>query len=744
MGAAPTELQTSTPPRRSPVARAAFFLLALVAVGSLGLAWRIETARRASDEARKRAESSEKEMREQLRRALLETSRSAGGSTLAGHRQLALSAAEQAAKISPTTEARNAVIAALALPDLALQRRWNAQAMKDGLLGLAIDADRYVVEKELGRLEIRRLGDDSPVAELRGTTSKLRVRPILSDDGAWVSARNNANELLVWHESKHEPLWKLAPRPGPPTEVSEVGFQPDAFSSDGDLLASALPGGAISIHRTDTGAEIGRVAGQGDLTHVAFSPDGLFLAAARSVRAANGTPQEFLRIIEGAKFTVLREVKLESGFRTLSWSQRSDKLMLAGGGRLDVFRAADLKRCASITDPASTAAWFGPASNLSLSLAPHTGITAWETLTARPLLHAPMRDAQGASVGQHSAIIVTALADHTMATHRLQMPEVVASVCLDDADTRTEIARQGMSLDYSPDGKWIVTSLRGRVLLRKSDNGKVVASIPVGKTPSPVTVAFSTFSDRFYAASRDAGLFRIGFKASDSGKLTVAAPEPLDPESDFVICDVSDDGRRVLLVSPPKNEVKIVELGPPQNVIRWKHNAPAQGIFLNGGRSALVNGSNHDGSALLAVRNSSTGDVEMPLPFADGTALRVSPDRRTVWISSGPNKAVVQRFGQWSAGFTLPEEVQSPDARVAFAFSSRLLAASEQSHVRLIDSESGQTIAHLPPFLPGSQLRGVEFSPIDSHLALWWDNGTLTLWNLNKLRQELGQRNLDW
>jgi len=743
MGAAPTIEEPLPPTRRSGVGVAAFVFVLAVALTGIAVAWRIDVARRSADDARKRAEQSEQQMREKLRQAWLETSRARRESLVAGHRLTALTAAEEAAKIAPSVQARDEVIAALALHDLTVQREWSPRVLKDGAIGVAADANRYVAESGLGRFEVRQLSDDALLREYSGTTSKLRTQPVFSEDGTWFAARNTASELLIWHESKADPLWKLAARPLPPAEASPHPLQPDAFSPDGDLLASALPGGGITIHRTDTGAEIARVSGNGEITHLSFSPDGLLLAAGRSSPAPNGAFPSFIRIVDGSKFTVLRELKVENGFRSFSWSGSSDKILVTGD-RIEVFRAKDLKRCASFSDPTAASAWFGPATNIVLSVTPQSAVCAWDTNTARPLLTASASNVRALGASLNGSLFVTASEGDKLTLRRWQLPEIVSSTAIDTLEYRADISPQGSSLDYSPDGRWLVTSLAGHAFLRRSDSGKIAATIPIGKSAQPVTVAFSTFSDRFYASSRDSGLFRVAFKAGENGKVSVSPPESIDAEPEFVICDVSDDGRRVLLVSPPKNEVKIVELGPPQNTIRWKHTAPAHGAFLNSGRSTLVNGSNHDGSTLLAVRNSSTADVEMPLPFSDGSALRVSPDRRTVWISTGANKAVVQRYGQWSAGLELPPEVQTPDARVAFAYDSPLLAVSEQDRVWLLDAEKGTPIAHLPPSFAGKHVQGLEFAPDDTQLAIWWDNGTLTRWDLKKLRQELTARRLSW
>jgi WD40 repeat protein len=78
----------------------------------------------------------------------------------------------------------------------------------------------------------------------------------------------------------------------------------------------------------------------------------------------------------------------------------------------------------------------------------------------------------------------------------------------------------------------------------------------------------------------------------------------------------------------------------------------------------------------------------------------------------------------------------SPDAR--------MLAFGEAAEVTLVDARAGTVLAHLVGAQAGGYTPGLTFSPDGKHLAVLWDDGQLSLWDLGRLQGELRAEGLAW
>jgi WD40 repeat protein len=81
---------------------------------------------------------------------------------------------------------------------------------------------------------------------------------------------------------------------------------------------------------------------------------------------------------------------------------------------------------------------------------------------------------------------------------------------------------------------------------------------------------------------------------------------------------------------------------------------------------------------------------------------------------------------------------------MAFAPDGRLLALARSTlEVQLFDPHSSRQVARLPS--PSPQIIScLCFSPDSSRLAVATEAGTVELWDLRRIRQELAEMGLDW
>jgi WD40 repeat protein len=236
-------------------------LLLFVVIGSPIAIIRIDTARKV-------AEAAERQTEQQLYTALLEQARAAVLTGEAGHRVRALNAARRAGAISNSAALRGVALAALALPDLRLEREFPTTP-DTTLAALDPAFERIALCEGEGRpVEIRAVSDQRLLATLPASTN-LPALGLWSPDGRFLAVRR-----------RHDPddqEWDM--------EVWEVAGARQM------LLVRGSPSGVVSFHPRrpqiligldhsavlwdlETGRERNRHRLRGKPVALKFAPDG--------------------------------------------------------------------------------------------------------------------------------------------------------------------------------------------------------------------------------------------------------------------------------------------------------------------------------------------------------------------------------------------------------------------------------------------------------------------------------------
>jgi len=149
-----------------------------------------------------RAEAAERKGRERLYAALLAEARSTVQSSDAGRRFRALEAVRQAAAIRNTPELRREAFAALALPDLQVERDIN---LGRGVNSVGLDAGftRYAFGRGRGAVEVYSLSNQQLLAVLPASTNLTAQLPRFSPDGRFLAFKRDRSggfdsDLEVW------------------------------------------------------------------------------------------------------------------------------------------------------------------------------------------------------------------------------------------------------------------------------------------------------------------------------------------------------------------------------------------------------------------------------------------------------------------------------------------------------------------------------------------------------------------
>jgi WD40 repeat protein len=704
-------------------------LLAL-AIGGPLMAYRLERAQASAQE--------------RLRDALLARSRATRLAAQIGQRQDALAAAEEAARIRPGLDARDEAIAALARPEIVLVRSWAYQRDSEGVIAFDPDNDRYAIEERSGKVDLRRLSDNGLIREWTGPGERLWTYPSFSADGHKAVARDESGEEIVWSEDRTDPSLVIGNRPYVLTGRFMGYGQPDAISPDGRMMASALPDAGVAIESTEDGHELRRIPTDTVATHVMFSRDGRMVAVGRGLLSREGRVVAFVHVVDVATGGEISRLQVDRGFQHLAWSPDGARILVTGE-RIELYRASDGVRLRSLNDPLAARGFFGPLGATLISSTTGGNMTLWDLGAARPLMSGPLGSRVEIAVNRGGDLIAKSIGSDMSQLVRLEMSPVTRtwpSSAAEDGDNVLSIAVS--TIDFSPDGKWLATAVWGAVQLRDGQ-GSLVASLRLGTISNYCSVRFSGDGRSLIAGTSEEGLVRVPIVFQDDSHAELGSPETIDSEKPEFVTDISRDGRHAIATSMFNGVVRIVPLDGSKAVVSWKLAGAAGAAFLNDDRSVLANSLDSQGGAKIEVRDAATGThVERVLPFPYGAHVNVSRDGNLVVLGTGGEGTVLLNARDWSQGPGLPYKIQGRGTQCAISPDGRMLAFCEGTQCWLVNAADGSVLAHLEGAQGGTYVPGLEFSPDGNQLALWWETGQLTMWDLVRLRSELNLRGLDW
>jgi WD40 repeat protein len=717
-------------------------LLLTLAIGGPLMAIRLARSQRAAVAAQGRAEKAEAATLERLRESLLARSSATRQSGRRGQRDEALAAATQAAQIRKGLDVRDEIIAALARPEIVLAREFSIKREEDGRVAFDPDNDRYVVETTPGQLELRRLGDGGLIRAFRGAPAKIWSMPVFSGDGRRIAARNDRDQEIVWSDDRPDPLFVLAARPYVLTgHYSGYGL-PEAFSPDGLILASSLPNGDVSLNSASDGRELRRIPADMVITHLAYSRDGRWLAMGRGLHGKHGESPG-LRVLNAADDTEVVRLPIEASYQTIAWSPEGDRLM-TGAEEFRIFGIPSGERLSRISDPTALKAFFGPGGGTVLSSGDSGNTTLWDLGRARPLMTADLGGSPMIGVNRDGTRIAKAGESDTAKLYRLEMSGVVRTLPVRSTIERDNVLSGAVPvIDYSPDGRWLATATWAAIQLRDA-SGAIVSEAPQGTSNNRCSVRFSRDGQSLLAASTELGLVRLPLEISKDGTPRLGTGSAIDPEPGYYIADVSRDGARAVLTSQTAGICKIVGLDGDPKAVRWALSRAAGAAFVDNDGEVLANSLDDEHGTLLELRDAGTGELRRTLNYQHGAHVHASPDGSLVLFGVGDDGSFLLHAADWSPGPSLPSEAQGRATQPAFCPDGSCIAFGEGDMVCLVRVADGAVLSHLQAPQGGTYIPGLAFSPDGSHLALWWETGQLTLWDLRALRRELAGRGLDW
>jgi eukaryotic-like serine/threonine-protein kinase len=691
--------------RRNRIATA---FLSLLLAGAAVSTWEAVRA----DRARAVAQRHEAEARENLWASYLTTARSSRLSGQPGRRFAALDAAAKAAAIRPALELRSEAASALALVDVRPIRELPTPLPLPDRVILDPKSELYACAEESGNLSVRRVSDGREVLSSRGQGRPFFFRTRFSQNGRFLAA-----QVGFSHQSRHVQVWEL-PR-GRPLLEQPLFVDCDAFDFHPQLplVAAVNALGQVHVFDLESGRKWSWPAGIPMPNSLCFRPDanelvlsdpdqGIRFHDTQSGRLRTTIPQAGL-VSAGCSADGRWLYAYGSSGQVWLWD-------LSRGGILDfVFEAHHDLIWNACLDPQGdllvTQSWDG--STALWSLGSHSLVLRWPAMESPVFFSADGLRLGSCVTGRTGRILEVARAPEC----RVLPGSTTPSDC---------------NGAFTPDGRWVVVpSPNGlecwdvrkplRVWLQPAEKPRCVAFQPDGR--KMIVLDATGAREWSWVADAETGLPRLEAPrslpvsppfshaeySSDGGVLVVcqlqglcvlrdqSAEPALLPMPDCNFAAVSPDGRWAAACpwAGFDSDVRVWELSTRREVLRLaKSQAALQ--FTRDGRCLVLQ--TRDFVECLEV----------------GTWRSVSRVAR----SYGTRKVVLSSDSRWAA----------------------LQEASQ--HIQLCEIPTLQPILTLE----ADRELPISFSPDDALLLTRRSNGQFWLWDLRRIRQELGPLGLGW
>ena len=723
--------------RREPVLAALgslvlVLLLTIAVAGSFGYLKLRELLGTATSHL-ERARTAEGKLADELRRSYLAQARASRLANRPGRRYECLEAVRRAAALGPTpaevSTLRDEAIAALALADLRITRRWSrsphlASAMAPDLQTSAhatADGKEIVIRRAAGGAEVARL----PAAG--AAHGSLHFSP----DGRWLAARleEAADRLAVFDLLSRERVLTSRER----TQWHGLGFDPSSR-----LLAIA---GERAVHLFDlpAGKELVQYSFRPPLGLLAFHP-----VESRIAFASDRCPT--IRIVEAATGRTIASIEHDVNHESIAWSP-SGAHLAAGDpdGSVHLWEVTGetprllwtRPRSLEAGDPVTRLCW-NPRGNLLASYSWSSRFRLLDPQGGDLLLSAEW--APQWFTGEPPGLLVS------LGNYEYAFAESA------DQDVRRLIGRipgrDPMSfarLHVSPDGRILAAAHPEGVGLLDLEAGR---DLPFLAVKGCLSALFSP-DGRWLFTGGHAGLQRwpVEREKPDGapGAAAFGPPEVLAEVkgSSARWISLSGDGKKAAIVGDrDRAEVVVVDLsGAEPRKLHLRPHLGVDRISIRPDGKRLVSGTwlAQD----VKVWDLDSGELERTIPFPDSAFVEFSPCGNYLAVMSP-----LACFLHDARTFELLRRIEKPSQLgfpgiAVFRGDGKVLAIShERASLRLLDPSTGGELAILES--PSTVNYSFAIHPDGRRIFVGNTQGRIHAWDLNLLHQELRGLGLDW
>jgi WD40 repeat protein len=231
------------------------------------------------------------------------------------------------------------------------------------------------------------------------------------------------------------------------------------------------------------------------------------------------------------------------------------------------------------------------------------------------------------------------------------------------------------------------------------------------------------------------------------GTCLPGAPVTLDGEKEFLLSDMSADGRWLALTQRTPGTLKIIDAATGVTVKRIEGQPELLDARFSPDRLFMVTETTGlDLPSETDPKLWSVNDWKVVREFPVGPLglLSFSGDGK-YFACGGQLGFKLYTTSDWAEVKGLPVVVSHTSGDVpSLSRDGKMLAVGVDARVHLIDPATGRQFAILPALGNNGQAARPCFSPDGRTLAVLCDDGTLDLWDLVELRHELASLGLDW
>jgi tetratricopeptide (TPR) repeat protein len=288
-----------------------------------------------------------------------------------------------------------------------------------------------------------------------------------------------------------------------------------------------------------------------------------------------------------------------------------------------------------------------------------------------------------------------------------------------------------------PNGRLMVDA-SAKIRVWDLDRGEIVATLDgLDRTDS---AKFEADGSLLTCGSRGIHRWPVRPPALGAGHVWRIGPPELIHAANLPDCYLSSnrDGR-VLVVGMYDAGAIVLHRGSSRSIHLGPQRDVRQVAISPDGRW-VATGSWNGSQAGVFIWEAATGRRVAVLPVQDCASLVFSPDGR--WLATGPQlggEGRIWHVGSWEPGPSLGDGnhlFYSPDGT--------LLAHGGRDSVRLLDPETGRTLATLEDPLQGRS-RFAAFTPDSTRLVYDGDESRMFhVWDLRLIRKQLADLGLDW
>ncbi len=653
---------------------------------------------------------------------------------------------------------RNVAIASLALPDLRKIREWEQWPADVGRSDFDERGERYARSEAPGTVTIRRVADDSEIAQFTGLGTNLWPR--LTPDGRCIAISSDTG-FKVWNLD--------GPRFTEVLDLPDVSMS--GFSRDSRRVAVAFKDGKLELNDLQTSLPVRSLGTVLAPSWPLFNPNGQYLAVQSG---------EIIHIVDVDSGTRVRELRPPGTEFEFAWCADSKSLAIGvhpegvllwnvvtgtkakplphrgGGVRVACNTTGDLLLSyswwdgdLSLWNPQTGQLHLGgywgvqslatrspPDGRLLLLALRQQRVTLWE-VNPGPAYRSVARD-------------VTSFSEYL-------------SDCALSPDSRLLVAssQRGLTLWDLATGTQLDTIQIAGDAAAFDRSGQLLTNGPSGLLRWPIGNIID--SDAEHLAPRADGQPIEGKSAApgDSGfqRIQIGPPQRTAamPRSRYKRFGMSRDGQVVGVALG--DGACVVHMDRPEQPILLGPHVDVRFVSVSPDGQYIATGSWIEGAK---VWDASTGKIVKDLPVGISCQVVFSPDGR--WLGTSSEGGQLWRVGTWEKGASLggigtsasglvlafspllPRPDSTPPAGSGQLLEGSILAMTQCNGViRLIDPETGRTIAELAvPHQHRAHSMSFNFDGSKLLSTIQEERGMVHIWDLRLLRAELTALDLDW